>query len=356
MVILHFTCIDNSKTSGVCVAVLQHVAAQGRFAETALINVNGIMLPDSSNQIPFITPFDIKKLPKPFDRPDLVVFHECYRPAYLAVALNLRKNNIPYVIVPHGELRTEAQRKKHLKKTVANLLLFNRFIDHAAALQCLSEDELKATRFGKRKFIGTNGVCIPDEKKLNFRSEGTVFIYIGRYEWHVKGLDLLFEAIKEKESFLRDNHCRFLLYGPDYMGRFAAVSAMVEEKEINDLVCLHHEILGENKKAALLDADIFLQTSRHEGMPIGILEAMSYALPCLVTEGTSLGSDIRSADAGWVAETAAPGIAECLEKSVRDRDRWREFGLNGRNAVCERYAWDLIAQKTISQYENLIAL
>ncbi len=354
MVILHFACIDNSKTSGVCIAALQHVIAQGLFSETALVNVNGIEISGAPRQLVYRKPFDVRRLPKPFDRPDLAVFQECYRPAYLKIADNLRKNGIPYVIIPHGELRTEAQKKKRVKKIAANYLLFNRFINYAAAIQCLSDEEMKATHFGKRKIVGTNGVEIPARKKVSFRNEGVVFLFIGRYEWRVKGLDLLFDAIKEEETFLRDNQCRFMLYGPDIKGRFAAVSAMVQEREIGDLVSLHYEIVGDDKVAALLDADIFIQTSRHEGMPIGILEAMSYGLPCLVTEGTSLGGVILAENAGWVAGTTAHDVARVIVNAVKDRFHWREFGYNGRKTVQKYYSWNLVAEKTIEQYEIMI--
>ena len=354
MVILHFAHIDNSKTSGVCVAVLQHVQTQGRFAETALVNVNGIEIDGEINQLPFTKPFEVRKLPAPFDCPDLAVFHECYRPAYLGIAETLRKNNVPYIIIPHGELRSEAQKKKRLKKTAANLLLFNRFINHAAAIQCLSYSELNATRFGRKKFVGTNGVEMPTIKKEGFRKEGAVFLFIGRYEWRVKGLDLLFDAIKAEESFLRENRCRFILHGPDWNGRFAAVNEMVRKKEIGDLVSLNLEILAEEKRAALLDADIFIQTSRHEGMPIGILEAMSYGLPCLVTTGTSLGGVISEAEAGWVAETTAQDISKQIVHAVQDRERWAERGENAENAVRKCYSWNVISKNTIEQYQSIL--
>lgn len=354
MVILHFSCIEDIKTSGVCIAVLQHVAAQGRFADTALINVNGIGISGCARQLPYSRDFDVGRLPEPFNRPDIAVFHECYRPQYLRIARNLEKHGVPYVIIPHGELRKEAQGKKRLKKTLANLLLFNRFIDRAAALQCLSENELRATRFGKNKFIGTNGVDLPEQTKTSFRSEGAVFIFIGRYEWQVKGLDLLFDAIKSEESFLRDKRCRFILHGPDILGRLAAVSEMVREREIGDLVSLNLAILGDEKRKALLDADIFIQTSRHEGMPIGILEAMGYGLPCLVTEGTSLGGVVAAEGAGWVAQTTAQDIAACIVEAVKDRARWSEFGKNGRNAVLKSFSWDVIAEDTVNRYGELL--
>ena len=355
MVILHIACIDEDKTNGVCVTVPQHLRAQNQFAETALINVSNVPIPQVDRQFTFKKPFDLAALPEPFNCADIVVFHECYRPAYLAIAKQLRKQNIPYVIVPHGELRREAQKKKHVKKALANFLLFNSFIDHAAALQCLSESELKATHFGKKKFVGTNGVEFGDRVKTSFRTEGTAFLYIGRYEWRVKGLDLLFDAIKMKERFLRENHCRFSLYGPDIYGRFDAVFAMVQERQIGDLVSMHHEILGDDKRAALLDADIFIQTSRHEGMPMGILEAMSYGLPCLVTEGTSLGETIAEENAGWTSETSAQGIAENLVAAVRDRKRWADLGCNGRRCIEDRYAWNSVASQTVDIYKCLRA-
>lgn len=354
MVILHFACIEPTETNGVCVAVPRHVEAQGRFADTALVNINGYSIPGVRKQLAYSKAFDIKKLPEPFDQPDIAVFHECYRPAYLSIAKNLKKNGVPYVIIPHGELRVEAQQKKHLKKVVANILLFNDFIEHAAALQCLSENEKDSTHFGKQKFCGTNGVAVPALKKEKFRESGAVFIYIGRYEWRPKGLDLLLDAIKIKERFLRESACRFLLYGPDIYDRLAAVSAMVRERNIEDLVSLNHEILGENKKNALLDADVFIQTSRHEGMPMGILEAMSYGLPCLVTKGTSLGGVVADADAGWEAKTTAEDIAACLEKVMEERSRWPEKGSSGREAVKEFFSWDVVAPAAVKHYQDLL--
>ena len=90
-------------------------------------------------QIPNIDPFDIDKMPEPFNKPDLVVFQECYRKWYIKIGKQLEKKNIPYIIIPHGELGKEAQQSKHLKKVLANLVFFNRFTDKALGIQCLSQ-------------------------------------------------------------------------------------------------------------------------------------------------------------------------------------------------------------------------
>ena len=333
MVILHFASIENSKTSGVSVAVLQHVAAQGQFAETALINTNGIRISSVQTQLPFDKPFDVRALPEPYDRPDLAIFQECYRPAYLAVA---------------------AQKKKHLKKLAANILLFNRFTKHSLAIQCLSKREYEETAFGKNKFIGTNGVVIPKEKKEEFSSVGAKIVYIGRLDAYHKGLDLLLEAVRLSKQILIENDCKIELYGPDYAGRFDHVQSLILENEVQNLVSLNHEIIGDDKARKLLEADIFIQTSRFEGMPLGILEAMSYGLPCLVTDGTAVGEIISEADAGWVSKTNAQDIADRLAEAISERSKWAEYGKNGRKAVQEKYSWEKVAADTVRYYKSIL--
>lgn len=75
-----------------------------------------------------------------------------------------------------------------------------------------------------------------------------------------------------------------------------------------------------------------------EGMPMGILEAASYGLPCLITEGTMLGESVKKYDAGWVAQTNAESIAEHLKTAVYDWENWykkiRECKKNDRRKFC----------------------
>ena len=354
MIILHIATLSDNLYNGVNVVVPQHVMAQGKFAKTALINTTNVEVKGAIRQLSYEKPFLLDSLPKPYNKPDLVVFHEVYRADYLRISIELKHQGIPYVIVPHGELTTLAQKKKHLKKTVANILLFNRFVDGAAGIQCLSEQELKNTQFGKKKFIGFNGIGLPDRDKESFSEKKTHFIYIGRLDHFHKGLDLMIEAVCMSADYLRSNHVRLEIYGPDYKGRYARVDDMIHKYKVEDIVYLHHEIKGEEKRIKLLSADIFIQTSRFEGMPLGILEALAYGLPCLVTEGTNLGQDISSYDAGWTAQTTAESIAEKMRQAVQERSLWQTKGKNGRALIQNKYLWDIIANDTVNNYERLI--
>lgn len=354
MVILHIAAIENNMCNGVNVIVPQHIKAQSKYADIAFINVKNIEIHGIKNQFKYSDNFTIDSLPEPFNAPQLVVFHEAYRVEYIRISKLLRKQGIPYIIVPHGELTVMAQRKKWLKKKVANILLFNRFIKSAKALQVLSLQEKNTTIFVNDKFIATNGVDLPIIYKQNFRNTGIKLIYIGRLDAYHKGLDLMLDAVSRCSDFMRQSHASLDIFGPDYAGRYANIEKIIYEKKLYDIVNLHHEITGKEKENALLNADIFIQTSRFEGMPLGILEALSYGVPCFVTEGTTLGELIEKYDAGWKCATNVDDISRMFYVACSDYINYINKSKKARQIIMENFTWDRVVIDALMNYQKLL--
>lgn len=354
MVILHIAKVEDNPFRGVCVVVPQHIIAHQQIESVGFLNINSTKIERIDNQFFYHKGFKFEELPTPYNNPDIVIFHEAYCIEYIYLYKLLLKQKIPYIIIPHGELNNEAQHNKFMKKKIGNLLLFNNFFNNARAIQCLSQRELESTTFGKKKFIGTNGIDIPEKHKNSFNNDKIKFVYIGRLDPYHKGIDLMIQAIKKQKNILKNNRCTFDLYGPNVNGWYDKLVDMIKENCLEEFVFAHEAITSIEKENVLLDADVFIQTSRFEGMPMGILEAMSYGLPCLVTEGTTLGEIIRNNEVGWVADTDIESISNAIFYAIAEKSEYKKLGDNARRIVESIFSWSMIANNTIKNYADLI--
>jgi glycosyltransferase involved in cell wall biosynthesis len=276
----------------------------------------------------------------------------------VGLAKTLHKSNLPYIVIPHGSLTKKAQATKRLKKIAGNFVFFNRFAKKANAIQFLSQNEANnSVSKNKHTYVSTNGMYMPSEQKTGFNEDKTTFSYIGRYDLFHKGLDLLVDAIKKKEDFLRKNNCVFNLYGPHTPGilrNLKNLKILIHEINIADLITINEGLFDNEKTLALLNTDIFIQTSRFEGMPMGILEAMSYGVPCLVTRGTYLKDFVDKYDAGWSCETTADAIADTIEKAVLERQLLNEKSKNATVLIEKEFLWDNVAKDALENYRKFI--
>ncbi len=124
-----------------------------------------------------------------------------------------------------------------------------------------------------------------------------------------------------------------------------AYSSKLKEQAQNNGVILTGYIKGESLRQLMTNASLFVIPSYHEGLPIALLEAMSYGLDIIASDISAnrlpILDDGDFFTTGNVSDLAAVMIRKC------SAPRHREFDLSA-------YNWDTIAEQTVKVYEKVI--
>ena len=355
MKILHINSICNISSNGVANAMIDYIKFESKKSEVYLLclkskieidNVISYSLTDYKDNV-LKNICDLNKI-------DLVVFNEVYKYEYIKLYKECLKHKIPYVIIPHGCLVTVAQKNKRIKKTVGNLLLFNNFIKNASAIQFLNIEEKNDSNFKYKKYIiSGNGIDEIHATKYKEKKNKEI-VYIGRYSIYHKGLDMLFNVCRLNEDWFRQNKVRVLLYGRSTNDDVNILQKMIINAGIEDVLVINDAVYGKDKKSILESAFAFIQTSRHEGQPMGIIEALSYGLPCIVTRGTTFKDIVNDNSCGIGVEFDEKMIFTAIEKITRKSVSRENMSENAIELIKNNFLWDKIIDDLLKKYEEII--
>ncbi len=288
----------------------------------------------------------LKDLPKPFNMPDVAVVEEVYCFPFERIITDLINNNIPYIIIPRSTLTAQAQANKKLKKILGNIIWFNHMINHASGIQYLSvEEQIESEAHWKcSSKVIPNGISIENYYVKKTHHDNINAVYIGRVDIYQKGFDILLEAINIKQKELRNSNFHLNVYGPDCGDAYSKIADLVERFKVNDLITIHDAVFGEDKHQILKLADLFVMTSRFEGLPMGLIESLSYGIPCLITKGTNLAEEVLKHDAGWVSENNATSVAIALQTMLNQKSSLTQKGENA-FTLSYLFNWNTIASE-----------
>lgn len=361
MIILHICNLNGNRSAGPTINVPKNIIYGNNYEKVGLYNCSDYELEGilHNNLFTIAKYKNISSLPFPFNKPDIVVFHGIYIKHYIKVYYELRIKKIPYIIVPRGSLTAAAQNKKGLKKVIGNFLFFNKFVKNAETINFLTDNEhyeSKKFRF-KNYYINGNGIEIPkNHKKYGSKKRNNfVITFIGRIEWYHKGLDILIEAINYKKEDFRTNNIIFNLYGPDDFNSLKKLNEIIDKYKINDLIKIKKPIFDKEKEQVLLDSDLFIHTSRLEGQPTSVIEAISYGVPVFVTPGTNILKLVKNNKLGYVSEFDYKKIAEGLLNAYQDKKNHHVISKNELLFSEKNFNWNIIVKRNIKEYNKIIS-
>ena len=358
MNLLFISHLSGKKSAGPCWSVPARIKAQTVIDNVFWLNWGNAELDHWKDTGVFhksvdILNCDLQNLPTPFNNPDLVIFEGFYSLDSAKFARKLERVGIPYIINPRGSLTKQARSNgSKWKKQIAHWLYFDRFIKNASSIQFLTKQEYEDSIFGcKNHFLLPNGFSTPSTIKSSFSKDVIKVVFIGRIDIYHKGLDILVEACFPIAETLRKAGVIFDIYGP-LNDNAEKLKSLLREKGLDDMFELKGETSGKDKEQVLLNADAFVLTSRFEGHPMGLIEALAYGLPAIVTVGSNMKEEIEVADAGWACETSVESVRNGLLKMIEEKDCFIVKSINAA-ILAKKYDWNVLAKRLHEELKKL---
>jgi glycosyltransferase involved in cell wall biosynthesis len=226
------------------------------------------------------------------------------------------------------------------------------FLDESNMVICLSDSWKKSImQIASESNVQViyNSVPLPalnEENKFENKMVNITFLgLIGER----KGI---FDLIKVMSRLIADGFNIHLNVGGN--GDISRLDKEIEMKGLKNHVTYMGWIKGDAKDKLMRNTDIFVLPSYGEGMPMSILEAMSYAIPVVSTLVGGIPELIINGTTGYMIQ---PGDLNNLYARIlhlaNDADKRRIFGQRGRKVIEEKYNLSVNVNKIDAIYDLL---
>ena len=279
----------------------------------------------------------------------------------------LHRVGLPTVVAPHGMLDPWAWRRRRALKQLLWWLGERTTVQGASCLQALctaERDAMRALGITAPIALIPNGVELPDASPParaalppppwldhGVPAGAPVLLFLGRFHTK-KGIEPLLAAWQRLQQ-RRAREAWLVLAGFGDGGALAQRLVASPIPRVRVIGPLH----GKSKASAYAHASGFVLPSYSEGLPMAALEAMSWGLPCLLSEACNLPA-AYSAGTAWIAPTNAEQLLPVLE-------RWciavhhvsaelQAMAQAGQALVAGQFSWSAVAAQTVELYSWLL--
>lgn len=243
-----------------------------------------------------------------------------------------RRKGIPMVIHIHGGLYLFKEQKPFFIKWI-----LDRVFSWDTPFIVLSEKEREEIhrQYGtKNVTVLPNCVEIPslnENGNENVNEDGIHILYLGRIEPN-KGMDYLLEAMRMLNEKGQDVTLHFagIEQGKNgYIGRF--------QELLGDHFIYEGVVSGDRKSELFRRCQVFVLPSLYEGLPMSLLETMSYGLVPVVTDVGSIGEYVKDGVNGlMIGVRDVVSIVNALERLMMDKKLMREMSTAARQTIVTR--------------------
>lgn len=292
------------------------------------------------------------------EKPDIVHSHNSKSGAIARIAVKLVnincKNKIKCIHQVHGyhfTLYSDIRRIIYISiefilSQCTDLLLFQNKYEYELA------KKYKMDKRAKLEYIG-NGIDLDEIKNVetisNKESNKCQLVCVARVE-PVKNHIMLVKAINVLINKYNMRNLEVICVGE---GNDEEVSKYIEENKLDKYikftgVSTKEEVLRTIKKSKLL-----ILTSKKEGKPRAIMEAMSLGVPCIGTRVIGTSETIFDDETGYLVTLDDHcELALKINKLINDEELYNKFSYNSREYSKKMFDEKVIVQKIIDIYRS----
>ncbi|GAB4025131.1 glycosyltransferase [Spirosoma gilvum] len=269
------------------------------------------------------------------------------------------------VITIHGVLDRWVYAHNNWKKQLMDTLAQKAYLRRADLVQINNTDEQEdVLRYLGQQHpnvvIIPNGVKLSDfaqlpakgtfRKKFNLPTDKKLVLFMSRLNVK-KGLGILLPGF---QAYVRTHPDTVLAIAGSDDGYEATTRQFIEQHNLGESIRLVGMLTGDDKKAALADADLFTLPSYSEGFSMAVLEAMAAGTPALVSDRVGFGEAIRKHEAAGVltsqtAEAVTEGLAHLLTNDLLRQ----QVAANATQMVKTYYDIDIVAKQLLDEYAKI---
>lgn len=166
---------------------------------------------------------------------------------------------------------------------------------------------------------------------------------------HIKGLDILSESIHilASRGGLQKGTCFYIVGQPDEDR--IALDEKLQQLGIAELV--HTEGISNRVGQYMTAADLYVQPSRSEGLPLALMEAASAGLPLIGTNVGGIPEAVHNAHNGMLVESGnAAQLADAINLLLQDDALRLRYGENSRSVYRDNFSIESATDRLIGLY------
>lgn len=282
-----------------------------------------------------------------FGRYDVIHFH-AEGPSVMTIIAKLSRKKI--IVTIHG---LDWQRAKWGKGAVKYLKMGEKFAaKYADEVIVLSENVRKYFKevYDRDTVFIPNGINEPDilpveRIKERWQLEGRQYIlYLGRIVPE-KGIHYLIEAYKQ----IHTDYPLVIAGGSsdtdEYFGELKKLS------EDNKNIIFTDFVQGKELEELYSNAYVYVLPSDLEGMPLSLLEAMSYGNCCLVSDIPEC-AEVVEDKAFTFTHSNVESLKEKLDFILGNQELVAAYRQAAKDYILKKYDWDDVVLRTLALYEK----